>query len=46
MFEIEIYNKKLNEHSFMYGKTIEEAWKKNPQLDRNEWTILLCERLY
>ena len=43
MYEYEIRNNKTNEVEFMWGHGAEDAWRRNPKLNRNEWTIVFRE---
>lgn len=40
MFEYEIYNTRTNEHDFIHGYSAEDAWRRNPWVDRREWKII------
>lgn len=43
MYEFEIYNKKTNEHDFVYDYSVDNMKRRNPDIDWNEWSIIFCE---
>jgi len=43
MYEYEIYNERTNEHNFICGYSREDAWRRNKDIDRNEWKIIYAE---
>ena len=43
MYEYEIYNANTNEHDFIYGYCIADAWKRNKSLNPNDWKIVYTE---
>lgn len=43
MYEYEIYNKKANEHDFVYGYNINDMKRRNPNIDWTAWEIIYSE---
>ena len=40
MYDFELYNATTNEHIFIYGYDINDAWKRRPHLNRSEWAVI------
>lgn len=43
MYEYEIYNERTNESDFIYGYSVDNAFDRHPNLDRNEWKVIFSE---
>ena len=43
MYEFEIYNPTTNEHDFIHGYTVKDAWERRPSLNPDEWKIIFRE---
>lgn len=43
MFEFEIYNERTQEYNYIFGYNEKDAWRRNPNIDRTEWTIVHAE---
>lgn len=43
MYEYEIYNERINEHGFIWGYSVDDAFRRHPSLDRNEWKVIFSE---
>ncbi len=43
MYEYEIWNEKKQENGFIWGYNVDDAFRRNPDLDRNEWKVIFCE---
>ena len=43
MYEYEIYNERTNEHNFIYGYSQADAWRRNSDINRDEWRVIHSE---
>jgi hypothetical protein len=43
MYEYEIRNKNNNEHDFIWGYSMADAWRRNPSYNREDWDIIFSE---
>ena len=43
MYEYELINKYSNEHWFIFGYSISDAWRRNAKLNPTDWSVIHCE---
>lgn len=42
MYEFEIYNKTTDKTDFIFGYTVNDAFRRNPKLNPAEWVVILA----
>ena len=42
MYEYEIYNKTTDKTDFIYGYFVDDAFRRNPDLNPAEWVVILA----
>ena len=43
MYEYEIWNEAKQENGFIWGYSVNDAFRRHPDLNRNEWEVISCE---